>query len=183
MRIIAGRLRRRAIKAPKGHLTRPTTDRTRESVFNLIGSRIDFEDIQVLDLFAGTGSLGLEAISRGANLVYFVEENGRVMKVCRENATTLEVDDACVFYQTDTASFLRTYSGPAFDIVFADPPYELPDIPKLPDAVRPHVKPDGFFVLEHDQQHNFEEHEDLIRTKEYGRTIVSIFQYPGPENA
>ena len=176
MRIIAGHLRRRALKSPPGQLTRPTTDRVRESVFNLLGSRIDFQDIQVLDLYAGTGALGLEAVSRGANLVYFVESNARVMKVCRENAELLEVDEACVYYQTETVSFLRAYKGEPFDVVFADPPYANEEIPNLPDMVLPHLKPHGFFVLEHDKSNNFEEDARLIRTRAYGRTIVSIFQ-------
>ncbi len=176
MRIIAGHLRRRSLKAPKGLETRPTTDRVRESIFNLISSRLDFEDTQILDLYAGTGALGLEAISRGANLVYFVESNPKVMKLCRENAFSLGADDACVFYQTETTSFLRTYNSSPFDVIFADPPYTLNEISALPDAAMPHLKPGGFFVLEHDATHNFEEDERLVRTKAYGRTIVSIFQ-------
>lgn len=176
MRIIAGSLRRRALKTPKGHLTRPSTDRTRESIFNLVSNLISFDDIQVLDLFAGTGSLGLEAISRGANLAYFVELNGKVMKVCKENATALGVDEACVFYQTEVARFLRTAKGLNFDVVFADPPYKLDGIPRLPEQVFPLLKPDGLFILEHDQDHSFEEDSRLIRTKSYGRTVVSIFQ-------
>lgn len=176
MRIIAGSLRSRTLKAPKGHLTRPTTDRTRESLFNLLNSRLDFEDIQVLDLFAGTGSLGLEAISRGANLVYFVESNSRVMKICRDNAMTLGVDDATVYYQTEVASFLRSYHGEPFDIVFADPPYALDGIERLPDRVWPLLKPGGIFSLEHDQQHNFEDDDRVVRVKSYGRTTVSLFQ-------
>lgn len=176
MRIIAGQLRRRSLKAPKGHLTRPTTDRTRESLFNLISSRLDFEDIQILDLFAGTGSLGFEALSRGANLAMFVEMNPKVMKFCKENATQLGMEEACVFYQTDVVRFLRTYNGPPFDIIFADPPYKLEGIEKLPGLAIPFLKPDGLFVLEHDQAHDFQEDERLLKSKSYGRTIVSIFE-------
>ena len=176
MRIIAGSLRRRTLKAPKGHLTRPTTERIRESVFNLISSRIDFQDVQILDLFAGTGSLGYESLSRGANLVYFVESNAQVMKICRENAIVLGVEEACLFYQTDVFDFLRSYTGSPFDVVFADPPYQLNGIPGLLDQVFPFLKEDGLFVLEHDQKLSFEDEDRLIRTKAYGRTIVSIFQ-------
>ena len=176
MRIISGSLRRRTLKAPKGHLTRPTTERTREAIFNLVSSRIDFHDIQVLDLFAGTGALGFESLSRGANLAIFVESDARVMRICKENATLLELDEASVFYQTKVASFVRTYKGPPFDIIFADPPYKLEKIPGLPDAVFPLLKSDGLFVLEHDQVHSFEEDDRLIRTKSYGRTVISIFK-------
>ncbi len=86
MRIIAGRLRRRVLRAPRGTLTRPTSDRTRESIFNLLASRLDLDGAVVLDLFAGTGALGLEAVSRGAAAVTFVELNGHVLKYTRQNA-------------------------------------------------------------------------------------------------
>ena len=177
MRIIAGYLRRRTLRAPKGHITRPTTERTRESIFNLIASRLDFEDIQVLDLFAGTGAFGFESLSRGANLAIFVESDPRVMKVCKENAAMLDVDEASVFFQSEVASFLRTYKGAPFDIIFADPPYKHKKIPGLPDVVLPILKPDGLFVLEHDQEHSFDGDERLIRSKAYGRTVVSIFKH------
>ena len=178
MRIIAGTLRRRQLKAPKGQITRPTTDRVKESLFNMLNSRIEFEQSDVLDLFAGTGALGFEAISRGATSVTFVELNARVMKCCRENAEQLDVEDTCAFLQTDAVSFLRSYKGPAFDLVFADPPYELEALPRLPDLVMPFVAPDGVFALEHDQTNNYEDHPLLETSRAYGRTIVSIFMHP-----
>lgn len=177
MRIIAGSLRRRHLKAPKGQITRPTTDRVKESLFNMLNSRIEFVESDVLDLFAGTGSLGLEAISRGATSVTFVEFNRQVMKCCRENAMQLDVEEACVFFQADAVSFLRSYKGPAFDAIFADPPYELEALAKLPDMALPFVANHGVFVLEHDQTHNFEDHPLLETSRAYGRTIVSIFMH------
>lgn len=177
MRIIAGTLRRRQLKAPKGQITRPTTDRVKESLFNMLTSRFDFEQSDVLDLFAGTGSLGFEAISRGATSVTFVEQNAKVMKCCRGNARQLEVEDTCVFFQTDAVSFLRSYKGPPFDVVFADPPYELEALPRLPDRVMPFVAPHGIFALEHDQSNNYEDHPLLETSRAYGRTIVSIFMH------
>ena len=177
MRIIAGTLRRRQLKAPKGQLTRPTTDRVKESLFNMLTNRIDFEETDVLDLFAGTGSLGFEAISRGAMSVTFVEENYRVMKCLRENAAQLDVEETCVTFQTDAISYLRSYKGPAFDVVFADPPYELETLAQLPDLVMPFTASHGAFALEHDQTHNFEDHPLLETSRAYGRTIVSIFMH------
>lgn len=177
MRIISGYLRRRQIKAPKGLITRPTTDRVKESMFNMLNSRIDFEEADVLDLFAGTGSLGFEALSRGAAAVTFVDSNSRVMKVCRDNATELDVDEACVCFQSDVMDFLRTYSGPPFDLILADPPYELEALPGLPDAALAFLAPDGAFVLEHDQRHSFDDHPNMETSRAYGRTIVSIFMH------
>ena len=155
MRIISGYLRRRQLKAPKGQITRPTTDRVRESLFNMLASRIDFEEADVLDLFAGTGALGFEAISRGAAAATLIDVNPRVMRVCRENAIQLDVEESCVFFQVDAVSFLKSYSGPSFNVIFADPPYELTALPKLPDAALAHLSSDGAFVLEHDQTHSF----------------------------
>ena len=175
MRIIAGQLRSRSFKAPKGQLTRPTTDRVRESLFNMLGSRIDFQGAIVLDLFAGTGSLGLESLSRGAALVTFVEENAVVIKCCRSNTRSLGVEEASAFFQQDAVSFLKTYRGPAFDIIFADPPYDLAALDALPGYAIPLLREGGYFALEHDQRHAFDHHELLDTSRVYGRTIVSLF--------
>ena len=166
------------LKAPKGKITRPTTDRVKESLFNMLTSRIDFEGADVLDLFAGTGALGLEAISRGAVSVTFVELNSQVMKYCRENAMQLDVEEACVFFQADAVSFLKSYIGAPFDLIFADPPYELDALPRLPDAALSWIAPHGVFVLEHDQSHDFKEHPAFEISRVYGRTIVSMFMHP-----
>lgn len=176
MRIIAGRLKRQPLRAPKGHLTRPTTDRTRESIFNLLEARLDFEGADVLDLFAGTGALGLEAISRGAAAVTFVEQNGRVLKIARQNAEDLGVSDYGWFLRADAVAYLERYNGPPFDVIFADPPYELDVLPRLPDLAIPHLKPHGYFVLEHDARLFFDGHPHLETHRPYGRTIVSLFR-------
>ncbi len=178
MRIIGGELGRRSIRTPKGLATRPTTERTREAIFNLIDSRLDIEGAHVLDLFAGTGSLGLEAVSRGAEAVVAVESDPRVLKVARENARLLGVDEAFHFIRGDALRFLRQYKGPPFDIIFADPPYDLPGIPQLPELAVAHLKPGGLFFLEHDVRHRFEGHPLLERSRSYGRTIVSLFRPP-----
>ena len=175
LRIISGYLRRRAIKAPKGLITRPTTDRVRESIFNLLFSRLDLEDIHVLDLFAGTGSLGYEAISRGALSATFVEANGKVLKCCRENAELLDVEEACSFYQSNVADFLRAFRGPGFDLILADPPYDLEGLETLPERTKPLLNDNGIFVLEHDQRHSFIDHPELDTSRAYGRTTVSVF--------
>ena len=181
MRIIAGRLRRRSLQAPKGHLTRPTSDRTRESLFNLVESRMDLDGADVLDLFAGTGALGFEALSRGAAAATFVEANPLVLKVARKNAAALDVEIACAFLRADAVAYVQRYSGPPFDLVLADPPYELDDLPRLPDLVLPHLRPGGLFVLEHDKRHRFDAHPHLDTSRPYGRTIVSVFHTTPPE--
>ncbi len=178
MRIIGGELGRRVIRTPRGLATRPTTERTREAMFNLIESRMDIEGAHVLDLFAGTGSLGLEAVSRGAEAVVAVESDPRVLKVARENARRLGVDEAFTFIRGDALRFLKRYAGPPFDIIFADPPYELPGIPRLPELATRHLHPEGLFFLEHDVRHRFEGHPLLELSRSYGRTTVSLFRSP-----
>lgn len=176
MRIIAGRLRRRSLQAPKGRLTRPTSDRVREAIFSLIESRLVLDGADVLDLFAGTGALGLEAISRGAVAVTMVEANAAVLKVARQNAADLGVDDALDALRADAVAFLERYSGPSFDLILADPPYALDTLRRLPDLALPRLKPHGLFVLEHDKRHDFTDHPHLETSRPYGRTIVSLFR-------
>lgn len=176
MRIIAGTYRGRTLRAPRSG-TRPTTDRTREAIFNLLAARLDLHDVRVLDLFAGSGALGLEAISRGAARVTFVEQHGGALATIRQNAKALEVEDQCVIQRGDAVRFLEQAAG-AYDVVFADPPYELEAMERLPDLVRPHLAPGGLFVLEHSTAHDFEGHAALETSRKYGRTVVSLF---GPD--
>lgn len=178
MRIIAGRFRGRSLQSPSGHLTRPSTARTRESLFGLVDSRIYLEGAEVLDLFAGTGALGLEAISRGAAFVTFVEQDPDVLEYARRNAEALDVEDQCFFLQSDAVAYLERYSGPSFDLILADPPYDLEAMERMPDLAVPHLKPDGVFTLEHDSRIFFDEHPYLTTSRAYGRTIVSLFRPP-----
>ncbi len=176
MRIIAGRFKRHALKAPEGHRTRPTTSRTRESLFNLVQSRMSLAGAEVMDLFAGTGALGLEAISRGAGFVTFVEMKPDVLAVARENAARLGVEAQGLFVRLDAVAFMEQYGGPAVDLIMADPPYTLEAMRRLPDLALPHLNPGGLFTLEHDTHHFFDEHPNLDTSRPYGRTIVSVFR-------
>lgn len=180
MKLIAGRYGGHGLKTPSGHETRPSTARTRESLFGLVDARIYLEGAEVLDLFAGTGALGLEAISRGAALVTFVEKNGRVLDYARQNAEKLGVEEKCIFIQGDAVEYLRTYNGPPLDLIMADPPYELEAMQEMPDLALPHLKTDGVFTLEHSSHDWFDEHPQLMTSRPYGRTIVSLFRPPLP---
>lgn len=183
MNIIAGRFGGHRLKTPSGHETRPSTARTRESLFGLIDARIYLEDAEVLDLFAGTGALGLEAISRGAALVTFVEQKGHVLDYARENAEKLGVEDRCIFIQGDAVEYLRRYNGPELDLIMADPPYTLDAMQEMPDLALPHLQRDGVFTLEHSSHDWFDEHPHLMTSRAYGRTIVSLFRPPLPPEA
>lgn len=122
-RIVAGAARgRRLVVPPRG--TRPTTDRVRESVFNVLAARLDFEDLRVLDLYAGSGALGLEALSRGARSVLFVESDRRAADVIDRNIATVGLTGAVV-RRGAVATVLGAGAGSPVDLVFADPPYEV----------------------------------------------------------
>ena len=122
MRIIAGEWRGRAIEAPPGSSTRPTADRVRETLFNMLVSRLgSFDDLRVADLFAGSGALGLEALSRGAGHATFVESDAGATGAIRRNAAKLGASDRIQILGGSALSLPR--SEP-FDLIFADPPYE-----------------------------------------------------------
>ena len=176
MRIIAGRFARRKLLSPKGHLTRPTMSQTRESLFHLVTSRMSLEDADVLDLFAGTGAIGLEAISRSAAAVTFVEMEGQVLKFARRNAEQFGVLDHCMFLRADAVAYLQRYTGPPFDLIVADPPYRLEAMQRMPDLALPHVSEGGLFILEHDKNISFDDHPHLDTSRPYGRTYVSVFR-------
>lgn len=179
MRITGGRLARRPIAAPAGDATRPTTDRVREALFSALAARVDLDGARVLDLFAGSGALGLEALSRGAASAVFVERHGPTLAVARRNAATLGVEGACRFVRADALAWLARPASAVFDVVFADPPYALAGIPAMPERVRPHLAPAGLLVLEHDARHAFDTAPDLVWTRAYGRTVVSVFGMGG----
>ena len=120
MRIISGKYKGNLVSFSADHI-RPTTDRVKESLFNILQGQI--EGAKVLDLFSGTGSLGIECLSRGASEVLFIEKNSKSLRILRENLQKLKVDDPFSIVQKDVISFLKSYSGPGFDLIFADPPF------------------------------------------------------------
>ena len=131
MRLTGGELRSRPLRAPRGHATRPTSDRVREALFSILGSQRDFVGARVLDLYAGTGALGIEALSRGAAVVTFVERDRRAQKLIEENLGRCGITDGYVIIRasvTDALAQLHDRSAVAnaspFDIAFLDPPYD-----------------------------------------------------------
>ncbi len=121
VRIIAGRFGGRKIETPDGKRTHPMSERVRNAMFNSIGDEI--RDAKVLDAFAGSGAVGIEALSRGAQHVTFIERDRIAQKVIDENITTLGIDEQTKIIRASVASWLSTYDGELFDIIFVDPPY------------------------------------------------------------
>ncbi len=183
MRIIAGSLRRRPIQVPRGHEVRPTTDRTREAIFNVLAGRVEMRTAQVLDLFAGSGALGFEAISRGASSATFVEKSPQIASAIRDNAQRFGVEAMIDVHVQDAMRFVSRYHGPPFDVVLADPPYTFDAIRQLPDRLLTLVRENGLLILEHDGRYDFSDHANLVLQRTYGRTRVSLFApgHPEPE--
>jgi len=177
MRIITGTLKGRKIPAPKTDLLRPTSDRTKEGIFSAMAARRYFESTHVLDLFAGSGNLGFEAISRGSESVLFVDREPDHISHIEKLAGTLGVEKQISTRVIAVEEYLEN-PGQSFDFVFADPPYDYFFMDGIIEMVlgRDILNDDGWFILEHDKRHDFSEHPNCVDTRPYGRTIVSIFK-------
>ncbi|WP_428688138.1 16S rRNA (guanine(966)-N(2))-methyltransferase RsmD [Roseibium sp.] len=152
MRIVAGRFKGAALAAPKSQSTRPTSDRLRETVFNILvhGLDVDLDGARVLDLFAGTGALGFEAISRGARHCTFIEEGAEARGVIRRNMETLGLNGAAKIFRRDATRLGSAGTIEPFDLLFADPPYDkgFGEQALASAAVGGWLKPDAICVLE-----------------------------------
>jgi 16S rRNA (guanine966-N2)-methyltransferase len=147
VRIIAGSLKGRRLSAPKGFDVRPTSDSLRETLFNVLGGRL--EPIAVLDGFAGTGALGLEALSRGAGRVDFVERNAQALRSLRANIDACGVSDACRIARGD---FLMVALDRTYELVLLDPPYAEARIDAILNRAAALTPPGGRVVLEHSRR-------------------------------
>jgi len=183
MRIVSGSARGRTLKGPRSSAIRPTADRVRESVFNILGQWLDGQ--KVLDLFAGTGALGLEALSRGAAAAVLVDSDREAVTLCRENARALGFQDqARVMSSTvGRALELLVRQGERFDLVLADPPYAARAARDTLERVQPLLSPGGTCVVEHDRREVVPEAVGrLARVDEraFGDTRVSFFRSLDP---
>jgi 16S rRNA (guanine966-N2)-methyltransferase len=148
MRIIAGEFKGRRLKAPKWDGLRPTSDKLRETLFNVVAPRIG--GARVLDVFAGTGAVGLEALSRGAERAVFVESDRRALALIHENAALCGVSERCAIIRGAAEHvLLNAIDGDPFDLVMLDPPYEHEPLAAAIDAAVRHLAADGLLVLEH----------------------------------
>lgn len=176
MRIISGAYRHVRLRPPENLPVRPTTDKTKESVFNMLNSYFDFEELAVLDLFAGTGNMTFEFASRGCWYVLAVEQNLRAVRYIRETAKEHGMKRVKTM-KADAFRFLERTTE-SFDIIFADPPYDLPQLGELPESVFNNdvLKPEGWFIMEHSRTHDFSGDDYFVEERHYGRTRVSVFK-------
>jgi 16S rRNA (guanine966-N2)-methyltransferase len=175
LRIIGGRFKGRRINPPSDFKARPTTDFAREGLFNILNNRVDFEAIDVLDLFSGTGSISYEFASRGALSVHLVEKDVRHILGIKKVIKELKFENIKPVH-IDVKAYLKACSV-RYDIVFADPPYELAWLKELPDLVTQSgvIREDGFFILEHPRDLSFSEHKLFFEHRNYGGVNFSFF--------
>ena len=176
MRIITGKYKGRHFDIPRTFKARPTTDFAKENIFNVLNGYIDFDGCEALDLFAGTGSITLELLSRGCSSVTSIEldrDHFRFICDCVKKLGT----EACLPLRADVFRFVKSCRQ-QYDIVFADPPYALKELPQIPDLVfeRALLKPDGILVFEHGKDHDFSQHPRFVEHREYGSVNFSLFR-------
>lgn len=174
MRIIAGTHRGRKIIAPKNLPVRPTTDQAKESLFNVLNNRYDLDNIEVLDLFSGTGNMSYEFVSRNAKKVTAVDANFHCFQFQKKIKTELVMENFFPF-KGDVFRAVKSI-GSQFDIVFADPPYQLKNLTDIPDLIFENnlVKEGGILIVEHGKDTTFE-HKNLIEHRQYGGVNFSFF--------
>ena len=181
MRITSGELGGRTILVPKTDAIRPTQDRVREALFSMLQCGIP--GAAVLDLFAGAGAVGLEAISRGASKATFVELSPKHLDVLRKNIETFRKSPVAEVVRADAYRYIASYSGPGFDIAFADPPYVLGEERGYSSvlatlAERCVVKPGGLFIAEMTSVQRSEDTPgwELLRDRTYGKTRLCVWR-------
>ena len=180
MRIIGGSVGGRTLKARKGQETRPTADRVRQAIFNILLAEGD-PPSRVLDLYAGTGAMGLEALSRGAAQAVFVESDPAACALIRENARTLGFSNCSV----EECKVLRYQPSGRFGWIFLDPPYASHELDKAIRRIEPYLEEGGVVVAEHEWRNSpSEDNGGLARTdvRRYGQTGVSFYRHKSGEN-
>ncbi len=176
MRIITGLLKGRIIDVPKNHKLRPTTGRAKEGIFSTIDSRRFLENARVLDLFAGTGNLGFEALSRGASHATFVDRDKYLLRRIEDYSREFEVSDQVSTRCANVEEFLQGPPIPV-DFIFCDPPYKYETFDPILDPIFQNnwLNEGGWLIVEHNKYNRFEDHPNCYITKEYGRTLITIF--------
>ncbi|MGP1544957.1 MAG: RsmD family RNA methyltransferase [Prevotella intermedia] len=176
MRIITGQFKGRHFDIPRTFKARPTTDFAKENIFNVLNGYIGFDGITALDLFAGTGSISLELVSRGCKEVVSVEKDRDHARFIADCMKKINAEND-ILIRGDVFRFLKSCHQ-KFDLIFADPPYALPELDTLPDLVFEHdlLAADGVFVFEHGKHNDFSAHPRFKEHRSYGSVNFSIFR-------
>ncbi len=175
MRIIGGTHKGRTIVPPKGLPVRPTTDFAKEALFNILSNQINFDNLNMLDLFSGTGHISLEFASRGCSEIISVDKNFKCVGFLKATAKDLGFNINII--KGDVFDFLKNCDS-TFDLIFADPPYDLPEIPIIHQLVweKKILKQNGLLIIEHGAKTNLAELQNFIQTRKYGNVNFSFFK-------
>ena len=182
MRIITGKAKGVRLKTLEGDTTRPTAERVKEAVFSMI--QFDLEERSVLDLFAGSGQMALEALSRGASEATLVDKSAEAVAIIKENASKTKLADKCSIYRSDYLEFIRRFSGKQYDIVILDPPYALKMYaPALRALVKEDMlKPTTLIICESGEEQVFDGDSELAslfsieKQTRYSKTFITVFK-------
>jgi 16S rRNA (guanine966-N2)-methyltransferase len=176
LRIISGKYRGKRIPVSKHFVSRPTTDFAKENLFNILSNYFDFEEISVLDLFAGTGSISYEFASRGCGDIDLVDADYRACVFINKVISVLNTD-AINLIQADAFKYIRNCVR-AYDIIFADPPYDLPQLENIPSLIFENdlLKGDGWFIFEHSRRQDFSALPECFDKRVYGGVNFSFFK-------
>lgn len=175
MRIVSGKYKSRRIQVPPNLKARPTTDFAKEGLFNILANIIDWEETIALDLFSGTGSIAFEIVSRGSPRVVTVESDYKNWQFINKTKELLSAEELQPL-KADVFKFI-TSCREQFDLIFADPPYDMTDIEKIPNIIfeRNLLKPEGIFILEHSKKIDLSSHPSFKNMRIYGNVRFSIF--------
>lgn len=178
MRIVGGKFKGRKFNPPAGKWpTRPTTDFAKEGLFNVLTNSFDFENIKVLDLFGGTGSISYEFVSRGCAQVTYVDKYYPCLAFVKKTMTILDLEEEIKVIKADVFKYIQKTTE-KYDLIFADPPYALPRMKDIPDLIFENglLEKDGLLIVEHDNKTDFESHLHLMKVKKYGNNRFSFFE-------
>jgi 16S rRNA (guanine(966)-N(2))-methyltransferase RsmD len=177
IRIISGTHKGRRILAPKQLPVRPTTDYAKESLFNILGNHYDFTELRVLDLFSGTGAIAYELASRGCTDITAVDNNIHCWKFINHTKNELGFGDVIRVVKANAFSFLKSPPGTGYDLIFADPPFEMNNTGEIPKLVfaQPWLRPGGRLVVEHPAKPGLPRSEQFLEQRTYGNVNFSIF--------
>lgn len=176
MRIITGLFKGRHFDIPRTFKARPTTDFAKENIFNVINGSMDWESTNALDLFAGTGSISLELLSRGCKQVLSVEKDRDHARFINQCIEKIGVENH-ILIKGDVFRFMKNCRQ-KFDLIFADPPYALPELPTIPDLIFQYnlLEPEGLLIFEHGKHNDFSNHPHFVEHRSYGSVNFTLFR-------
>lgn len=175
MRIISGSHRGLKIQAPAKLPVRPTTDLAKEALFNIIDQKYNFDEITVLDLFAGTGNISFEFLSRGVKEITSIDRHADCIKFIQD--TNIKLKFSSTLIRADVFKYLKTCNY-KYDIIFADPPYDLPNIPDIVRLVKENelLQNNGVLIIEHSSMQNLSSFKGFVESRKYGSSTFSFFE-------